>query len=1615
MRSLRHHYCGLLTLILCWIGVAAPSLWAADHLTVSMTFTIADTPTSIDLNGGAAGTDYATTFTEDGPGVAIVDAAGLTLSDPDQLTVEGAVITLTNPQDGVAEQLSLTIPVGLSANYNAGTGVLTVSGTATLGVYQTALRTLMYANSSQAPGTTDRIITVAVDDGWSLGPAATATVSITALPDVPVVDLNGGGAGIDHAAIFTIFGGPASIVDASALTVTDPDLGNLTQAQAHLMNRPDGVLEVLNVTTSGGITKSYDSSTGVLTLTGPAAIASFQNVLRTLTYDNANNNPDVTDRIIEVTVSDGTATSVVATSTVSLVANANRLVVLPASTAGTPLITDENGAIQLVSVRLSTIASGPVQVLLGNPAADEVSLSATTLNFTPANWNLFQTVLITGVPDGLVDGDQLVPITVSVSAPATNYAGVTAADIVVRNRDRDVPGLTVTASGGTTVVQEGGAGDSVTVVLSARPAGTVTVSLTSSGQVVVSPNVLNFDDTSWNLPQTVTITAVDDNLVNGTRAVMVQAAATGSAFDGVTRNIAVTVLDNDVAGVEVTPTTGLITSENGQQAQVNLRLRSQPTAHVTVPLSSSNPAEGAVLAPATLTFTPANWNSYQTVTIAGVADGIADGDQPWILVSGLTSSTDAAYDQLNPPDAAIINRDTDRPALMVTPLSVVVDESGATVHLQVKLGSQPAGNVTVNAVSSDTSEATLAPGSVTFTGGSGGNWNTLQDIVVTGIPDGIPDGNQAFTVTLTASDDAVYAALAPVVVTGLNQDTNAPTVLLDLPPVLALTEGVIGTVSYGVRLSTDPGASTIIVTPTAIDGQLSVISGPLSFDSGNYTIPQTVTLGVVNDLIAEGAHSGQVQHAVTGSYQSVTLTVPITDNDNAGIIITPQAGLLTTEIGGTATCSVHLLSQPTGPVTIPFTSSDTAQGTVSPATLTFTPSGGTAWNLDQTITITGADGNAFDDGDEPYQVQSGPATSSDAFYQALFGPTVGVVNQRVDHPPTINAIADLNISEDAGPQSVALTGISNGQAGEIQAITLTASSSDTALTGPLVVTYGSPATTGSIAFTPTAQAFGTATITVQVGDGATTVTRSFQVQVAPVNDRPAVVLNTPLVVDYRATGTYQGAQADPLAPGQLTASDVETAAAALVYRIVLAPAGGFIALSGGPLTTGDSFTQAQIQAGLVTYTHNGAAGASDGFLIQVEDTDGGQGDPVVVPITIIRYAPVVSLDPPAGATWTEGDGPLTIAPTALVSDADSTTFDTGSCTVSLASGGLGDDLLALRDDGNGAGQIGVSGNTVSFGGVPFGSIAGGRHPAPLVVSFNAQASMAAVQALVRAITFTNLGDHPGSISRVIRVVLVDDHGDTSTAQDCTIIIQPINQPPTMTAMTLSTVSGLGVAGTLTASDTDGPALSFAVTSPPTQGTLTSFDASSGSFVYTPAITAVGSDSFQVVADDGLATSAVTTITIIITSPASSPRLWITSDAPMEAQTGERLRWTVHVDTSELTLAPDLRFDLIAAPAGMILAADPANAEASVTWPAVAGSGHVLFQVRVWDTVSGISEVQQVCILVHPTPAAIARSAAPAGEQDLRTSRSLIAILSLMLLGVMLSLSGLHSGRGRREP
>jgi hypothetical protein len=232
--------------------------------------------------------------------------------------------------------------------------------------------------------------------------------------------------------------------------------------------------------------------------------------------------------------------------------------------------TPEGGAVDTFTVVLNRapMADVVVPVTSGNPAegklmgGDSGGLYVASLNltFTPANWSTAQTVSVQGQTDSIDDGDQIYTITAgptsSLSAP---YNGLAAKTISATNTDVDVAGFTVTPQTGLSVT-EGGATASFTVVLNTKPLATVNLPVTAvvSSQALVSSSAypspvnylsLSFTASDWNVPQTVTVTAVDDTVADGTYAWTVSAGppASGDAKYAAlaAKTVSGTAIDND--------------------------------------------------------------------------------------------------------------------------------------------------------------------------------------------------------------------------------------------------------------------------------------------------------------------------------------------------------------------------------------------------------------------------------------------------------------------------------------------------------------------------------------------------------------------------------------------------------------------------------------------------------------------------------------------------------------------------------------------------------------------------------------------------------------------------------------------------------------------------------------------------------------------------------------------------------------------------------------------------------------------------------------------------------------------------------------------------------------
>ena len=104
------------------------------------------------------------------------------------------------------------------------------------------------------------------------------------------------------------------------------------------------------------------------------------------------------------------------------------------------------------------------------------------------------------------------------------------------------------------------------------------------------------------------------------------------------------------------------TTEAGGTAIFTVKLNSQPSANVSIAISSSDTTEGTV-SPSSIIFTSSNWSTDQTVTVTGVDDTAVDGNIGYTAVLGIASSIDSNYSGLDPTDVTVTNNDDDTPGI----------------------------------------------------------------------------------------------------------------------------------------------------------------------------------------------------------------------------------------------------------------------------------------------------------------------------------------------------------------------------------------------------------------------------------------------------------------------------------------------------------------------------------------------------------------------------------------------------------------------------------------------------------------------------------------------------------------------------------------------------------------------------------------------------------------------------------------------------------------------------------------------------------------------------------------------------------------------------------------
>ena len=679
----------------------------------------------------------------------------------------------------------------------------------------------------------------------------------------------------------------------------------------------------------------------------------------------------------------------------------------------------------------------------------------------------------------------------------------------------NTPVPVITIAGGTSPVEEG-TGASFTVNASPAPTTNlgVSVAVSQSGAFVASGDhgAKTVTITANTTSSTYTVPTVNDMMDESNGSVTVTVNQGTGYTVGSTAVATVTVNDNDTAAVNISTATVMVTEAAGagRTEDYTVVLATLPSHGVTITVTSSD-ATAATVSPATLTFTTSNWNSAQTVTVMGVDDSVDQTGNRSVTISHGATSSDGNYNgnTISIPSVTAAVVDDDGAGLVIdetgTPKRTEVSEGGTTTDTyRVALNTEPTHDVTVTVTASpgaqvSTGGAAAATASFTFTPS---NWSSAQTVTVTGVDDTTddPGGAREVSINHTAiSTDPSYSISSGFgsTVEVTVRDDDATTVILSGAVgnleegerktfTITLGRGLVqgetltvpltfrGTATRNMDYTLSGTAATGVDYSNLNTGSTRVVfTGP---DSGATATMASITLSATADGVAENAL--ETVDIVSGIITNTGLTdaggvIPtaslapftIADGVLAGVTITEAGGSTTvTEAAGsrTDTYTVVLNSQPTASVTITVTSSDATAATVSPATLTFTPSN---WSSAQTVTVTGVD-DRLRSGNRPVTIRHS-ATSSHALYNGIPIPdvTATVVDTGTTAPSMLPAVEwgataysggetsgnrTVNVALSATPAFTAATTVSYSVSG-----TATAGQDFTPLPGTVSITGGS--------------------------------------------------------------------------------------------------------------------------------------------------------------------------------------------------------------------------------------------------------------------------------------------------------------------------------------------------------------------------------------------------------------------------------------------------------------------------------------------------------------------------------------------------------------------------------
>lgn len=246
--------------------------------------------------------------------------------------------------------------------------------------------------------------------------------------------------------------------------------------------------------------------------------------------------------------------------------------------------------------------------------------------------------------------------------------------------------------------------------------------------------------------------------------------------------------------------------------------------------------------------------------------------------------------------------------------------------------------------------------------------------------------------------------------------SNKPDVGVKVGPLGGATAETGSQIAFVVTLRTQPADDVVIPISSSNPAEATLGSaGQIVFTRDDWQAPHAVTVTGVDDDHADGHQPYEI---VFGAIQSAdpnysglqVASIPGTnlDDEIVGIAVSASSEP-TTEAGGETAFTVALRSRPTAIVSVPYSSSDPSEGSVTGQSFEFSPDD---WNIPRTITIEGVD-DATPDGNQTYAISLGPLVSVDPLWNGLDVTSVLLVNVD-DDAPGITVTAPNGATTEAG-------------------------------------------------------------------------------------------------------------------------------------------------------------------------------------------------------------------------------------------------------------------------------------------------------------------------------------------------------------------------------------------------------------------------------------------------------------------------------------------------------------------------------------------------------------------------------------------------------------------------